>query len=178
MAMPTFRITTGLSLLALLVGIAGTAWLTECTQGWRGPAPLARSPTRTMHLAMRHDRTDRPSRPPPRVIGAVSHRLVAPDELPAAPATPELQPISMPDVHTLYATLRGHLAGRVVLSVQVDGAGQVTAAGVARSSGDPVLDSQALRLVQAWRFAVPPGYPDGLRGELPMRFDAAPDRLQ
>jgi protein TonB len=34
-----------------------------------------------------------------------------------------------------------------------------------------------LRSVQGWRFAVPPGYPDGLSGELPMRFSSQDGRV-
>jgi protein TonB len=68
--------------------------------------------------------------------------------------------------------LRGHLDGRVVLDVATDGSGRVTSAGIARSSGDRVLDAHALATVQRWRFAVPSGSP-GVQGELPMRFDSS-----
>jgi protein TonB len=58
----------------------------------------------------------------------------------------------------------------VVLEVGTDGDGRVTDASVARSSGDPVLDAHALATVRHWRFAVPAGFPQGVHGELPMRF--------
>jgi protein TonB len=80
-------------------------------------------------------------------------------------------PISTPAAATPYERLRGHLQGRVLLQLAVDGNGQVRQAAVARSSGDPVLDRHALQLVEGWRFAVPADHPDGVSGALPMRFD-------
>ena len=76
-----------------------------------------------------------------------------------------------------YDQLRGHLDGRVVMHVSVDGGGRVTAASVAESSGDAVLDAHALRSVRNWRFAVPPDHPDGLSADLPMRFSSRDDPL-
>lgn len=74
-----------------------------------------------------------------------------------------------------YDRLRGHLDGRVIMRVSVDGDGHVTAANVAESSGDAVLDAHALRSVRGWRFAVPPEHPDGLSADLPMRFSSHDD---
>ena len=54
--------------------------------------------------------------------------------------------------------------------VSIDGSGRVTAASLAESSGDSVLDAHALASVRGWRFAVPADRPDGFSGELPMRF--------
>jgi protein TonB len=59
----------------------------------------------------------------------------------------------------------------------VDGSGRVSAASLSESSGDPVLDAHALRSVRGWRFAVPPDHPDGLSGELPMRFSSQGNRV-
>jgi protein TonB len=73
--------------------------------------------------------------------------------------------------------LRGHLDGRLVLRVGVDGSGRVLVASVAESSGDPILDEHALRSVRGWRFAVSGDHPDGISGELPMRFSAQGERL-
>jgi protein TonB len=67
--------------------------------------------------------------------------------------------------------MRGHLSGSLVLRVWVDGSGQVADAQVAASSGDPALDAHALTSVRRWRFAVPADKPDGITGELPVRFD-------
>ena len=88
-----------------------------------------------------------------------------------------LVPIRAPADPTPYAALRGHLDGRVVLRLAIDGAGRVREAAVTRSSGDAVLDAHALATVGGWRFAVPAGHPDGFSGELPMRFDTGSARL-
>jgi periplasmic protein TonB len=94
------------------------------------------------------------------------------------PPPPELVPLAMPsDTSQPWYKLRGHLDGRVLLRVDIDGAGQVRSASVSQSSGDPVLDEQALRSVRGWRFAVPPDRSDGLSGELPMRFSSQGDRI-
>jgi protein TonB len=74
-----------------------------------------------------------------------------------------------------YDRLRGHLDGRVIMHISIDGTGRVTAASVAESSGDAVLDAHAVRSVRGWRFAVPPDHPDGLSGDLPMRFSSHDD---
>jgi protein TonB len=63
-----------------------------------------------------------------------------------------------------------HAIGSVVLHLTVDGQGQVTAASVAQSSGDDILDTNAMDIARRWRFAVPADHPQGLSGDLPMRF--------
>jgi protein TonB len=94
-----------------------------------------------------------------------------------APA-PTLVPLAMPaDTSQSWDELRGHLDGRLVLHVGVDGKGRVLAASLVESSGDPVLDEHALRSVRHWHFAVPGDHPDGISGELPMRFSAQGERL-
>jgi protein TonB len=161
---PRLRVTALLSLLALLVGIVGTHWLSGQTAGWAGPRHVvvavhtAPSPSRY--------RADRAGHAPPRVIGAGAAN--APSVL--AAAVPELVPLSMPPLSSRYREMEGHLAGEVVLRLRVDGAGHVLDAAVAHSSGDAVLDAHAQAMVAHWRFAVPPDHPDGLSGELPMRF--------
>lgn len=160
--MPRLRVTTALSLLALLIGTWGTHWLSGFTDGWVGPPPrpgavvAVRAPRPALH---------RRSHAPPRVLGA------EPDA--AAQAAPEpalaLVPLETPAGPSSWAQLQGHLDGHVVLEIATDGEGRVTDAGVARSSGDPVLDAHALATVRRWRFAVPVGSP-GVHGELPMRF--------
>ncbi|MGB5940500.1 MAG: energy transducer TonB, partial [Rhodanobacter sp.] len=81
------------------------------------------------------------------------------------------------DTSQSWEELRGHLDGRVLLHVDIDGSGRVRAASLSESSGDPVLDAHALRSVRGWRFAVPSDHPDGLSGELPMRFTSRGDRV-
>ncbi len=167
------RTSTGLSLLALAFGIAGTAWLSAQTSGWRGPSGLVALPH-----ALRPAHHARPR--PPRVMPAPARhveawRSVRYTPLAAAPPTsvPALRPLSTPPDTTLpWDALRGHLDGRAVVHVQVDGSGRVSTASLAHTSGDPVLDDYALRSVRGWRFAVPPGDPDGLSGDLPLRFSS------
>jgi protein TonB len=162
--MPRLRVTTALSLLALLIGIGGTHWLSGFTDDWIGPAPRP-----TAQVVARAHRTATHHRPhgPPRVVGAQPEAV--PREIAAAP--PALVPLDTPPGPSSWAQLRGHLDGRVVLDVATDDTGQVTTARVARSSGDPVLDAHALATVGRWRFAVPAGAA-GVQGELPMRFDS------
>jgi TonB family C-terminal domain len=178
------RTTTGLSALALAIGIAGTGLLSTLTVGWHGPAP---------RLAV----TEYGSSMQPRALPSPRHRQRAVSVVQlrrahaeratsdmgeaqaAAPAAaPELVPLAMPsDTSQSWDELRGHLDGRVVLHVGVDGNGRVRAASLVESSGDPVLDEHALRSVQGWRFAVPDDHPDGISGDLPMRFSAQGERI-
>jgi protein TonB len=161
------RTTTTLSLLALAVGIGGTAWLSGQTAGWAGlPAHAARWPT--WHHALAGRRSHAPwlavHRTQPRAASAMQAQAATP------PPPVELVPVAMPTPPVSYAAMRHHLAGQVLLHVQVDGAGRVIGASVARSSGDDVLDAHALSTVRGWRFAVPAGHAQGFSGDLPMRF--------
>jgi periplasmic protein TonB len=175
------RTTTTLSLLALAVGIAGTGWLSTLTTDWPGPppryaavrtasAPHALPSPRRSHAPARVVRTAR--------VPADLSAIDAGDAQASMPPPPELVPLAMPsDTSQPWYKLRGHLDGRVLLRVDIDGAGQVRSASVSQSSGDPVLDEHALRSVRGWRFAVPPDRSDGLSGELPMRFSSQGDRI-
>jgi len=175
--MPRLRTTTGLSALALLVGIAGTGWLSGLTSQWRQPSDRMAMVRRT-HAAPRSAARTPRERGPVRVVPSRRFRRHHVGEdgtmqaaAPMPPAT--LQPLATPDDTSQgWAELRGHLDGRVLVQVQVDAAGRVGHASLLASSGDPILDEHALRSVRGWRFAVPPGHPDGLRGELPMRFSS------
>lgn len=176
------RTTTGLSVLALAVGIAGTGWLSTLTGDWRGPPPRHAGAHRVASTA-------RPARSAsPHRHGSVSvmqtHRAKVgssggiAEALAASPAAPELVPLAMPgDGTQRWDELRGHLDGRVVVHVDIDGNGRVDAASLVESSGDPVLDAHALRSVRGWRFAVPAGHPDGISGDLPMRFSSQGERI-
>ena len=162
--MPRLRVTTALSLLALLIGIWGTDWLSGFTDDWIGPPPR---PAAQVAARAHRGPTHRRPHAPPRVIGAQPETVAR-----AAPmAPPALVPLDTPPGPSSWAQLRGHLDGRVVLDVATDGSGQVTSARVTQSSGDPVLDAHAVATVERWRFAVPAGAP-GVQGELPMRFDS------
>ena len=167
------RTSTGLSLLALAFGIAGTAWLSAQTAHWRGPSGLAAAPRalpRAYHVPSHqpHAALTPAWRPRPQASAGDLPVVAAPPS-----STPALLPLSTPpDTSLRWDALRGHLDGRAVVHVQVDGSGRVSAASVAQTSGDPVLDDYALRSVRGWRFAVPPEDPDGLSGDLPLRFSS------
>ncbi|HUH55282.1 MAG TPA: energy transducer TonB [Rhodanobacter sp.] len=173
--MPRLRTTTGLSLLLLAGGIAGTGWLSTLTAGWSGP--VAKTPTRHSATIAKAS-VQRHAHAPVHVAKVVR---TAPQEVtPAAAPTPPapLEPVAMPyDTTQPWYRLRGHLDGRVVVHVDTDGRGQVDRASLVESSGDPVLDEHALRSVRGWRFAVPADHPAGVSGELPMRFSSHQDSL-
>ncbi|MEO8777335.1 MAG: TonB family protein [Rhodanobacter sp.] len=176
------RTTTSLSTLALLIGVAGTGWLSSLTSQWHEPsnqpaivgrlhsAPRTTPKTHRVHgpvtvVATRVVSTRRAWRHDP--IGPQAPRVTTA----ASPAA--LQPLATPDdTSQRWAQLRGHLDGRVIVHLRVDRAGNVDDASLVVSSGDPVLDQHALRSVRGWRFAVPADHPDGLTGDLPMRFSS------
>ena len=167
------RTTASLSLLTLALGIAGTGWLSMQTADWRGPSRLAAAPR-----ALSPVRHAPPHRP--RAVVAPARRQRAwesardhPVATAPPPSAPALLPLSTPpDTSLPWDALRGHLDGRAVVHVQVDGSGRVNAVSLAQTSGDAVLDDYALRSVRGWRFAVPPEDPGGLSGDLPMRFSS------
>ena len=178
------RTTTSLSVLALAIGIAGTGWLSTLTVGWRGPLPRIAATRHGPSVSSHALPSSRPRRGPVRVVQA--HRAKADraasamGEAQAAVLAPAaaLVPLAMPaDTSQSWDELRGHLDGRLVLHVGIDGNGRVDAVSLVESSGDPVLDEHALRSVRNWRFAVPGDHPDGISGELPMRFSAQGERL-
>lgn len=162
--MPRLRVTSALSLLALVVGVAGTQWLCTLTDDWVGPPPRRGSSVVAQPVLRGHRR----SHAPPRVVGVLAD--AATERARSAPPDDSLVPLSTPPDPAPYVRLRGHLDGYVVLDVSTDGSGRVTSADVAQSSGDAVLDAHALATVQRWRFAVPAG--EGVRGRLPMRFNS------
>lgn len=166
--MPPLRITTGLSLLALLLGVLGTSWLSVRSGQWAGPRHAVVA-VHTAPPARSYRQVSREWHPPPRVIG--SERLAVASVAPAG-VTPELVPLAMPQLQARYDNVRGHLQGSLVLALTVGADGNVLASAVSRSSGDPVLDAHAQRLVSRWRFAVPADHPHGVRGQLPMHFGA------
>ena len=79
--------------------------------------------------------------------------------------------VSTPAASLPTSQMEDHAVGHVVLHLTVDGQGEVTHAAIAQSSGDSVLDANALAIAQRWRFAVPADHPQGVSGDLPMRFD-------
>ncbi len=163
------RTTFGLSLLALLLGVAGTAWLS--TPGGSRDA-FARA-SQAGHRGVRKHRAAVAARPAMRAaLQATPAAVIAPS---APPRT--LVPLSMPaDSSLRWEVLRGHLDGSAVVHLTLDPTGHVGAAELVRGSGDPVLDAYALRSVRRWRFA-PPGDRGGVSsGDLSMRFSSAAAR--
>lgn len=182
------RTTTGLSLLVLVVGIVGTHQLSTWTSDWQGPTPRVAAVHTSSTAQRKHSPVGRriasfasPARrrPTPADTSYVDADVVAAARATPAPmVAPELVPLSMPaDTSRPWEELRGHLNGRVVLHVQVDGNGRVSAVSILESSGDPVLDEHAVRGVRGWRFAVPADQPDGISGNLPMRFSSHGDAI-
>jgi len=155
----------------MLVGIAGTAWLTTLTDDWKGPASVAVSRVDKVRIVLRrHTRPARVQTAPPLREPTTTTAAPVP-RVEAATALPSLTPIDMP---SLPGSLFAHAAsgqGRVVLRLTVDGEGRAQSASVAQSSGDAALDDRAVRMALGWRFAVPADHPAGLTGQLVMRFD-------
>lgn len=184
------RTTTSLSLLALAIGVAGTGWLSELTDNGLAP-PLRRVAVQHMPSPVRRALPSPRRRPhgASRLVQAqadrsihVSSPIAGPIASDAAAASldpsPGLQPLAMPsDTSQSWDSMRGHLDGRVLLHVSIDGSGRVSAASMVESSGDPILDAHALRSVRGWRFAVPADHPGGISGNLPMHFSSGSDRL-
>ncbi len=160
-------------------GIAGTGWLSALTTDWDGPPARyaqtrhASPASRTLPSSTRSPvpgRVVRTRRPPPTIDRN--------EALASVPAPPDLVPLATPaDTSQPWYKLRGHLDGHVLLHVEVDAGGRVSAASVLESSGDAVLDEHALRSVRGWRFAVPADHPDGMAGKLPMQFSSQGDRV-
>ena len=171
------RTTTSLSTLALLIGVAGTGWLSRPTQQGREPSDRVALVGR-MHAAPRTAPKAHRSHGPVTVAQprrAWRHDASSDTAVRAEVSAPltTLQPLATPDdTSQSWDQLRGHLDGRVIVRVRIDGAGRVAGASVIASSGDPILDRHALRSVRGWRFAVPADHPDGMSGDLPMRFSS------
>jgi len=168
------RTTTALSLLALAVGVAGTAWLSGLTAGWKGPERIAAKPAAAAPVLAQR-RAAPAMRPPAHAVHLppVDLSQAGLTQAVAAPAEPAtLTPIEMPQAPSSIFSRRVARAGLVVLRLSVDGGGHVISAAVDQSSGDAQLDQEAVQTVQGWRFAVPADHPEGVSGNLPMRFAA------
>ncbi|HET7329427.1 energy transducer TonB [Dyella sp.] len=167
--MPRLRVTASLSLLALVIGVGGVQWLSEQTYAHVDWPVAVHRPVTTQWV--------RRAEHPRRVARVVRPRYEASQaEAVAAPVAPSssaptLVPVSTPAASLPTSQMEDHAVGNVVLHLTVDGQGEVTHAAIAQSSGDSVLDSNALAIAQRWRFAVPADHPQGISGDLPMRFD-------
>lgn len=167
------RTTVGLSLLALAVGVAGTAWLTGFTGDWQGPvgtSPAANDKVR--RVLRRHVRA--PAAREPAAAASVARTRIVTSPVRTTEELSTLTPIDMPPLATPWLQRAAFTSGRVVLRLTIDGEGHVGQAAVAQSSGNAGLDDRALRTASRWRFAVPGDHPDGATGRLVMRFDDTP----
>ncbi len=168
------RTTTSLSLLALVIGVAGTAWLSGLTDDWQGPPPAAGAAHvgKLRSLLRRHVAAPRVAHPM-----AQAPIVARPERSIAAKAAelPSLTPIDMPSLRASLFSRTVLASGDVLLHLSVDGAGHVEQASVAQTSGHADLDERAVRMVLGWRFAVPSDHPDGLQGQLIMHFQGTAD---
>lgn len=163
--MPRLRITLLFSVLAVLLAVAGTAWLSQ----WPRLQGAAAEPDWVAHA---------PASPPPPPPRARRSQRISPAAVAApVPPAPELpRPLYTPPPRYPIAALRAHREGVVTLNVQLDGAGGVAAADVAGSSGDRDLDQAALDAVRRWTFQLPASaqaQPQSLQLPVRFRIDAA-----
>jgi periplasmic protein TonB len=175
--MPSLRTTTTLSVLALVIGVIGTQWLSDQVGGSVEPKAAhivhrALAHRSVMPYASHHAHSvssvsivravKRVAKPLPPVVAHETSR----------PAAVAWVPVSMPMSSLPYVEMRDHGVGNLVLHLVIDGQGQVAQASLAQSSGDAVLDANALAVARRWRFAVPPDHPQGFSGDLPLSFGA------
>ncbi len=157
--MPRLRITLLLSVLAVLLGVAGTAWLSQ----WPRMHGAAEEPGWVARV---------PVLPPPPPQARRSQRISpAAVTTPVVRASPRPRPLYTPPPRYPIAALRAHREGLVMLNVQLNGDGRVATADVADSSGDRELDQAALDAVRRWTFQLPASaaaQPQSL--QLPVRF--------
>ena len=167
--MPRLRTTAILSLLALAAGVAATQWLSEQTYA-RVQWPVAVHRPMTAHVM--HRFYERPKYAPAVVRQRYEATQAQAAATPAMPveSEPTLVPASMPASSLPTSQAEDHAVGNLVLHLTVDGQGLVTRAAIRQSSGDSVLDANALTLAQRWRFVVPADHPQGISGDLPLRF--------
>lgn len=189
--MLALRTSTSLSAFGLLIGIAGTSWLTALTYE-RAPATRRLAEVVMPGSApafMPKTVADRPVSPTPperlrtravvdlaaesalrRAAVATRAKSTSDEVAAAAPKAEPLVPVYMPSPRYPMEALRAHREGQVVLSVTVTPDGDVTAVSVGRSSGDPSLDGAAEEAVRNWRFAAADRAPR-YTSDLPIRFE-------
>ncbi|WP_233840642.1 energy transducer TonB [Dyella sp. 2HG41-7] len=166
--MPKLRVTATLSLLTLAIGTAGTAWLTELTEGRADAPAVGHRVAHALAVHRHHEHTIKR----PVVVQRQHYASAIASATPAAPANADdtLVPISTPTTSLPGGSSEDHATGNVVLHLVVDGQGDVTQASIAQSSGDHVLDANAMEIARHWRFAVPMNHPQGVSGDLTLRF--------
>lgn len=168
--MPKLRVTATLSLLALAIGAAGTAWLSDQTAGRADSPAVGHRIARALAVHHRHEHLIKRPVVVQRQRYASAQAEAAATPAAAANAADTLVPLSTPTTSMPISSMDDHATGNVVLHLVVDGQGDVLRASVAQSSGDHVLDANAMEIARHWRFAVPTNHPQGLSGDLTLRF--------
>ncbi|NID16730.1 energy transducer TonB [Luteibacter yeojuensis] len=184
--MLALRTSTSLSALALLIGVAGTSWLTaltyerapktrglaEVTMPTAAPARVSKtvSSVAPAPVASHADGGTRRHRGsgegmPARTVWRTPVVSAPPSRAPA-----ELVPVYMPSPRYPMSALRARREGRVVLSVTVTPEGDVAQVAVGRSSGDEALDRAAEEAVRGWRFATADDRTERYTADLPVNF--------
>jgi protein TonB len=177
------RTTTTLSLFMLGMGIVGTQWLSNQTGSSAEPLASRWARHVTAHQAAVQHVVHRSHKSSKHVLADMRPRYAsAPAVAPVPPVVPRGHaiawvPVSMPVSSIPFVRMRHHDAGHLVLHLMVDEQGQVAQATLAQSSGDAVLDANALAIARQWRFAVPTDHPQGFSGDLPVSFTAATAQL-
>lgn len=186
--MLALRTSTSLSALGLVIGIAGTSWLTALTYerapatrpfaevvmpgaGRSLPQPTARS-TRTEATGVVADGRSTRERRIVRDAAPMVARPSVPRPVVARQAPEEaLVPVYTPSPRYPMSALRARREGQVVLSVTVTPEGGVADVAVGRSSGDMDLDHAAEEAVRNWRFASAEDRAPRFTADLPVRFE-------
>lgn len=185
-----FRTSTSLSALGLVLGIAGTSWLTALTYE-RAPAtrPFVEvvmpgegkvPPVPKAAVAPKAGGGAEPvtgARPireqarfaQPRAVPA--DRVIPAPQVTASRRHEALVPVYTPSPRYPMSALRANREGQVVLSVTVTPEGEVTDVTVGRSSGDLDLDRAAEEAVRNWRFAAADNRAPRYTADLPIRFE-------
>lgn len=136
---------------------------------------INRSPAK--HLNRTIPRSE-PNQPFPEPVATVEHAQPPPTTSEAAGAKTTALPRSIFSPHPVYpaeALSKGE-TGRVILRVQVDDTGRVTAVSIDRSSGSRSLDAAAAKAIRQWRFnpATDNGTPIACQVRIPVRFRIEP----
>ncbi len=105
---------------------------------------------------------------PPLVPRSIPSRIQPPSRPPPSgtPQTGRAFALNAPRPEYPYEARRQHLTGSGIATFTVDGAGNVLAVAISRSTGSPILDQAALAGFRRWRFR--PGTP--ARVQTPVTF--------
>ena len=136
---------------------------------------INRSPAKHLNRPIPRSAPDQPFSEP---VATVEHAQPPPTTSEAAGAKTTALPRSIFSPHPVYpaeALSKGE-TGRVILRVQVDATGRVSAVSIDRSSGSRSLDAAAAKAIRQWRFnpATGNGTPIACEVRIPVRFRIEP----